>query len=146
MDLIWSIIPGSSTGGFPITCGISLGGGPCLGIKIIGIWKRLTNGYRTVSGIRTDKFFLQPRQWECYQQKMKLCCPWFMIMGLVFYLKIINSMMILPPIIIKVVALKFFTESIRFETFVVISIVGLDSDVWVVVVVVRRLSIPGSAV
>ena len=51
--------------------------------------------------------------------------------------------MILPPIIIKVVALKFFTESIRFETFVVISIVGLGSDVWVVV---RGLSMPGSAV
>ena len=70
-----------------------------------------------------------------------------MIMCLVFYLKIINSMMILPQIIIKVVASKFFTESIRFETFVVISIVGLDSDVWAVVwVVVRGLSIPGSAV
>ena len=42
-----------------------------------------------------------------------------------FYLKIINNMMILPPIINKVVASKFFTESIRFETFVVISVVGL---------------------
>ena len=68
-------------------------------------------------------------------------------MCLVFYLKIINNMMILPPIIIKVVASKFFTESIRFETFVVISIVGLGSDVWVVVwVVVGGSSIPGRAV
>jgi len=107
------------------------------------IWKRLTNRYRTVSGIRTDNFFLQPRQWECYQQKMKLCYPWFVV----FYLKIINNIMILPPIIIKVVLSKFFTESIRFETFVVISIVGLGSDVWVVVgVVVRGSSIPGRAV
>ena len=65
---------------------------------------------------------------------------------LVFYLNIINNMMILPPIIISVVTSKFFTESIRFETFVVISIVGLDSDVWVVVVVVRGLSMPGSVV
>ena len=53
-----------------------------------------------------------------------------------FYLKIINKMMILPPIIISVLTSKFFTESIRLETFVVIPIVGLDSDVWVVVVVV----------
>ena len=67
-----------------------------------------------------------------------------------FYLKIINNMMILPPIIIKVVTSKFFTESIRFETFMVISVVGLGSDVWdvgvVVWVVVRGLSMPGSAV
>ena len=70
-----------------------------------------------------------------------------MIMCLVFYLKIINNMMILPPIIIKVVTSKSFTESIRFETFVVISVVGLGSDVWVVVwVVVRGSSIPGRAV
>ena len=70
-----------------------------------------------------------------------------MIMCLVFYLKIINNMIILPPIIIKVVASKFFTEPIRFETFVVISVVGLGSDVWVVVwVVVRGSSIPGRAV
>ena len=72
-------------------------------------------------------------------------------MCLVFYLKIINNMMILPPIIIKVVTSKFFTESIRFETFMVISVVGLGSDVWVVVVVVvwvvvSGLSMPGSAV
>ena len=40
-----------------------------------------------------------------------------------FYLKIINNMTILPPIIISVVASKFFTDSIRFETFVVISVV-----------------------
>ena len=40
-------------------------------------------------------------------------------------------MMILPPIIIKVVASKFFTESIRFETFEVISVV-----IFVVVLVV----------
>jgi len=39
MDLIWSMIPGSTvlTDGFPITWGISLGGGPCLGRKIIGL-------------------------------------------------------------------------------------------------------------
>ena len=66
-----------------------------------------------------------------------------MIMCLVFYLKIINNMMILPPIIIKVVTSKFFAESIRLETFVVISIVELGSDVWVVD---RGLSMPGSAV
>jgi len=64
-----------------------------------------------------------------------------------FYLKIINNMMILPPIIIKVVTSKSFIESIRFETFVVISVVGLGSDVWVVVwVVVRGSSTPGRAV
>jgi len=68
-----------------------------------------------------------------------------MIMCLVFYLKIINNTMILPPIIIKVVASKFFAESIRFETFVVISVV-VFVVVSVVVVVVRGLSIPGSAV
>ena len=60
-----------------------------------------------------------------------------------FYLKIINNMITLPPIIIKVVVSRFFTELIRFETFVVISVIGLDSDVWVVV---RGLSMPGSAV
>ena len=43
---------------------------------------------------------------------------------LVFYLKIINTTM-LPPIIISVVISKFFTESIRFEMFVPISVVGL---------------------
>ena len=37
LPLIWSMIPDSTTGGFPITWGISLGGGPCLGIKIIGL-------------------------------------------------------------------------------------------------------------
>ena len=52
-----------------------------------------------------------------------------------------------PPIIISVVVSKFFTESRRFETFEVISVEGIDSDVWVVVwVVVRGLSMPGSAV
>ena len=56
-------------------------------------------------------------------------------------------MMILPPIIIKVVASKSFIESIRFETFELISVVGLGSDVvGVVVVVVMGSSIPGSAV
>ena len=57
--------------------------------------------------------------------------------------------MILPPIIISVVVSKFFTESTRFETFDVISVEGLVSDVWVVVVVVvvvRGSSIPGRAV
>ena len=69
-----------------------------------------------------------------------------MIMCLVFYLKIINSMMILPPIIIKVVVSKFFTESMRFETFEVISVPTFVVVFVVVVVVVRGLSIPGSAV
>ena len=65
-----------------------------------------------------------------------------------FYFRIINNIMILPPIIIKVVTSKSFTESIRFETFVVIFVVGLCPDVWDVgvVVVVRGLSMPGSAV
>ena len=63
-----------------------------------------------------------------------------------FYLKIINNMMILPPIIIKVVTSKSFIESIRFETFELISVVGLGSDVVGVVVVVRGSSMPGSAV
>ena len=61
-----------------------------------------------------------------------------------FYLKIINNIMILPPIIISVVVSKFFTESTRFETFDVISVEGLVSDVWFVVV--RGSSIPGRAV
>ena len=52
----------------------------------------------------------------------------------------------LPPIIIRVVGSKLFTESIRLETFVVISVVELGSDGVVVVVVVRGSSIPGSAV
>ena len=55
----------------------------------------------------------------------------------------------LPPIIISVVVSKFFKESIRLETFelmsmlvfVVDDVVGVD-----VVVVVRGLSMPGSAV
>ena len=65
-----------------------------------------------------------------------------------FYLKIINNMMILPPIIIRVVESKFFIESITLETFELMSVVGLGSDVavGVVVVVVRGLSMPGSAV
>jgi len=69
-----------------------------------------------------------------------------MIMCLVFYLKIINNMMILPPIIISVVTSKFFTESIRFETFDVISVVVFVVVFVVVVVVVRGLSMSGSAV
>ena len=52
-------------------------------------------------------------------------------------------MMMLPPIIIRVVVSKFFTESVRFETFVVISVVVF---VVVFVVVLRGLSMPGSAV
>ena len=63
-----------------------------------------------------------------------------------FYLKIINNMMILPPIIVKVVASKFFTESIRFETFDMISVVVFVIVFVVVVVVVRGSSVPGSAV
>ena len=56
-------------------------------------------------------------------------------------------MMMLPPIVIRVVVSKFFTESIRLETFEVISVVDVVVVVAVVVwVVVRGLSIPGSAV
>ena len=50
----------------------------------------------------------------------------------------------LPPIIIRVVVSKFFTESIRLETFELISVGAVESVV--VVVVVRGSSIPGSAV
>ena len=57
-----------------------------------------------------------------------------------FYLKIINNMMILPPIIIRVVGSKFFIESIRLETFELMSVLVF------VVVVVKGLSMPGSAV
>ena len=56
-----------------------------------------------------------------------------------FYLKIINNIMILPPIIISVVVSKFFIESIRFETFEVIfppTFVEGDVTVFVVVFVV----------
>ena len=65
-----------------------------------------------------------------------------------FYLKIINNMRILPPIIIKEVASKFFIDSIRFETFELISVVVfvVVFVVVVVVVVVRDSSIHGSAV
>ena len=68
-----------------------------------------------------------------------------MILYLVFYLKIINNMKILPPIIISVVVSKFFTESIRFEMFVLISLL-VFVVVFVVYVVVRGSSIPGSGV
>ena len=51
--------------------------------------------------------------------------------------------MILPPIIIRVVVSKFLAESMRLETFELISVVGV---VVVVVVVVRGLSMSGSAV
>ena len=55
--------------------------------------------------------------------------------------------MMLPPIIIRVVVSKFFTESIRIETFEVISVVDVVGVVVVVVwVVVRGLLMPGSAV
>ena len=50
----------------------------------------------------------------------------------------------LPPIIIRVVVSKFFTESIRLETFELISVV-VDVVV-VVVVVVSGVSMSGSAV
>ena len=61
-------------------------------------------------------------------------------------------MMMLPPIIIRVVISRFIAESIRLETFelmsvlvfvVVVVVVGVVVDV---VVVVRGLSMPGSAV
>ena len=68
-----------------------------------------------------------------------------MIMCLVFYLKIINNMMILPPIIIRVVVSKFFIESIILETFELMSVLVFVVDV-VVGVVVGGSSIPGSAV
>ena len=65
-------------------------------------------------------------------------------------------MMILPPIIIRVVISRFIAESIRLETFelmsvlvfvVVVVVVGVVVGVVVVVVVVvKGLSIPGSAV
>ena len=48
--------------------------------------------------------------------------------------------MMLPPIIIRVVVSKFFTESIRLETFELMSMLVF------VVVVVRGLSMSGSAV
>ena len=61
-----------------------------------------------------------------------------------FYLKIINNMMILPPIIIKVLLSKFFTDSMRFETFESISVpVFVVGDV---PVFVKGSPIPGSAV
>ena len=56
-------------------------------------------------------------------------------------------MMMLPPIIIRVVISRFIAESIRLETFelisVVVDVVGVVVDD---VVVVRGLSMPGSAV
>ena len=57
-------------------------------------------------------------------------------------------MMMLPPIIIRVVGSKFFIESIRLETFELMSVLVfiVDVVVGVVVVVVRGLSMPGSAV
>ena len=65
----------------------------------------------------------------------------------IFYLKIINIMTMLPPIIIKVVGSKFFIESIRLETFELMSVLVFVVDVvGVVVVVVRGSSMPGSAV
>ena len=55
----------------------------------------------------------------------------------------------LPPIIIRVVVSKFLTESIRPETFELISVLVFVVVVVVgvvVVVVVKGLSMPGSAV
>ena len=52
--------------------------------------------------------------------------------------------MILPPIIIKVVVSKFFTESIRFETFEPISVpVFVEGDVTVFVVVLVVVVVKG---
>ena len=71
---------------------------------------------------------------------------------ILFYLKIINIMMMLPPIINRVVISRFIAESIRLETFelmsvlvfvVLVVVVGVVVDV---VVVVKGLSMPGSAV
>ena len=69
---------------------------------------------------------------------------------LLFYLKIIYNITILPPIIISVVVSKFFTESIRFEIFELISVlVFVEGDVTVFVVVfivvVKGSSLPGNA-
>ena len=63
-------------------------------------------------------------------------------------MKIINIMTMLPPIIIRVVVSKFFIESIRLETFELMSVLVfvVDVVVGVVVVVVRGLLMPGSAV
>ena len=59
-------------------------------------------------------------------------------------------MMMLPPIIIRVVISRFIAETIRLETFelmsVLVSVVDDVVGVVVVVVVVRGLSMPGSAV
>jgi len=58
-------------------------------------------------------------------------------------------MMMLPPIIIRVVISRFIAESIRLETFELMSmLVFLVDDVVgvVVVVVIRGLSMSGSAV
>ena len=54
----------------------------------------------------------------------------------------------LPPIIIRVVGSKFFIESTTLETFELMSMLVfvVDVVVGVVVVVVRGLSMPGSAV
>ena len=58
--------------------------------------------------------------------------------------------MMLPPIIIRVVISRFIAESIRLETFELMSVLVFVVDVVVVgvdvVVVVRGLSMPGSAV
>ena len=53
--------------------------------------------------------------------------------------------MILPPIIIRVVVSKFLAESMRLETFEPMSVLVFVVGV-VVVVVVRGLSMSGSAV
>ena len=76
-----------------------------------------------------------------YLQKLILYFP-------LFYLKIINIMIMLPPIIIRVVGSKFFIESITLETFELMSVLVfvVDIVVGVVVIVVRGLSMPGSAV
>ena len=54
--------------------------------------------------------------------------------------------MMLPLIIIKVVGSKFFIESIRLETFELTSVLVFIIDVVGVIVVVRGLSMSGSAV
>ena len=55
--------------------------------------------------------------------------------------------MMLPPIINRVVISRFIAESIRLETFELMSVLVFVVDVvGVVVVVVRGSSMPGSAV
>ena len=114
------------------------------------IWKRLTNGIELFPESEPIIFFTTQTM-GMLSTKVENVLPMVYnnVFGIYipFYLKIINNIIILPPIIRKVVASKFFIESIRFETLELISVVGLGSNVWDVVwVVVSGLSMPGRAV